>query len=169
MNDIYGNSRQQSHIASLIAPDKIINSINSNFIKLKNIFRFYIDKYKNFQDKNYLNINKVDSVPNSNSIIISKLIEFDTQLKTFINLNSQHPIQNINYPQMSRMPRPIMTHQPQQSYFSSYFNGGKKTKSKYIKTKKVYKIGNKKYIVYLGSRGAKYIKKDKKYISIKSL
>ena len=169
MNDIYGNSRQQSHIASLIAPDKIINSININFIKLKNIYQKYFDKYKKFENNNYLDykfINRVNLDLNSKRIIISKLVEFDTQLKAFINLNSQHPIQNINYPQMSR---PIMIPQPQQSYFGSYFYGGKKTKSKYIKTKKVYKIGNKKYIIYLGSRGAKYIKKDKKYISIKSL
>jgi len=45
----------------------------------------------------------------------------------------------------------------------------KKSKPKYTKSNDHYIIGSRKYCIYLGSRGAKYIKKNKKHINIKSL
>jgi hypothetical protein len=162
-NQSYYNTR--SSIPSPIETDNIINNINFNIKKMKNIFRIYVDKYKQFEDNKYLNnqyINTLDA--NDKNKLISNLINFNRQLTAFIKLNSQSLInQNSSYPQISA---PIMI-QPQQQ---SYFYGGKKSKkSNYIKTSSYHKIGTKKYCIYLGSRGAKYIKKDKKYINIKTL
>jgi hypothetical protein len=166
MSYLYGSQyRQQSPVASPIATDNIINNINFNIKKMKNIFRIYIDKYKYFEDKKLLNNQYINTLERDDkNKLIFNLIAFNKQLTEFINLNSQ---QNQSYPQMSR---PIIIPQ-QQSYFGSYFGGNNsnKIKSKYIKTSSYHKIGNKKYCIYLGSRGAKYIKKDKKYISIKML
>lgn len=174
MSLLYPNHNQYNKpysISSSIEIDDIINNINFNIKKLKNIFRIYVNKYKYFEDNKFLNKQYINSLEkNYKNNIINKLIEFNNQIKAFISLNSQqlmsHQIANRQYY------RPVMLQQPVQPAQSPYtfFNGGnKKNKPKYTKTTLYYNIKNKKYIIYLGSRGAKYIKKDKKYINITTL
>ena len=49
-------------------------------------------------------------------------------------------------------------------------SGGNSVKSKKLKkTDERIKIGNKTYIVYIGIRGGKYVKKQKEYVSLKKI
>jgi hypothetical protein len=48
-------------------------------------------------------------------------------------------------------------------------NGGAKRKPAYTKTDKKIKIGNRQHCIYLGARGAKYVKMDGKFKSLNSL
>jgi hypothetical protein len=140
-----------------IATDNIINNIHFNIKTMRNIFRKYIDKYNYFLQNKYLNnefINELDK--DDKDKLVKELLGFNMRLTAFINLNN---------PSQISQPPVMIPQQPQSSFLSFY--GGKK--SKYTKTKLSHSIGNKKYTIYLGSRGAKYIKKNKKYINIKAL
>ena len=141
-----------------IATDNIINNIHFNIKTMRNIFRKYIDKYNYFLQNKYLNnefVNELDK--DDKDRLVKELLGFNNRLTTFINVNN-HPSQ------MSQQPV-MIPQQPQSSFLSFY--GGKK--SKYTKTKLSHSINNKKYAIYLGSRGGKYIKKNNKYINIKTL
>lgn len=166
MDDIYQDLIRRTPNSNL---KNYITNININVQKLKNFFENYYKikntifsrEFKDFDINNKKALVRKYILLNNKINSMFTLINNNESLQQSMPFTPPHQLQSRSFIPMS--------YTPQQSYFGSYFNGGKKTKSKYIKTKKVYKIGNKKYIVYLGSRGAKYIKKDKKYINIKSL
>jgi len=165
MDDIYQDLIRRTPNSNL---KNYITNININVQKLKNFFENYYKIKNTIFSREFK-----DFDINNKKALVRKYILLNNKINSMFTLINNESLQQSMpfippYQLQSRSFIPVSS-PPQQSYFDSYFHGGKKTKSKYIKTKKVYKIGNKKYIVYLGSRGAKYIKKDKKYISIKSL
>lgn len=169
-----------------------INNLNKKFeIALKYVYTYNnVESFKNYlYDLSYITEINSDLVnfPKYSlyNLLLEEMVAWDRDLVIQYKKESETNENERNNEIIQKYIDMYYNWNPniENEYLNKYksYNGGryknnkkqvkpvKKSKPKYTKCNEHYIIGARKYCIYLGSRGAKYIKKNKKHINIKSL
>ena len=151
------NINYYSDNANLKLPDFIKYDIDINtFINNNKVNEDYGDNYENFNIDSYKN-----QIPNFSGFNLLNKNEFpEHNIKILFAFTKKY--QNYCFYEPIRELQVI-------ARAAQSAEGGKNTKKKYTKTPEKLKIGNRNHVIYVGSRGAQYIKKNNSYINIRTL